>query len=542
LDIITKELIPFFNESAPFQYNTMYYDVYTDKIWYALDNNGLYVLDPQTKVKKHYPLILNTNVSNSKVNYITGDENGNIYVSLSNQGLMHIQSKSMITKTYQIEDGLPTDNTLYGVCDSEGRYWGTTLQGLFTLKNGTVTNFVNDAAGEKYTYRLLLDKKGNVYQNLFPSNVLWFSPNEVMSQTKPNGQLYLKSIKVKDKNVDKTQIQFSHFDNDLSISFGLIDTTLKNDLILEYRINTGSWKPLNKDGNLQLYALAPGKYKIEARQKLQPSEILTHQIIINKPWWQSTFFYLAMLSSLGLTSYYLYRLRISNIRKEEQKKAEIQQRIAKTEMTALRAQMNPHFIFNCLNSINRFILLNETDTASDYLTIFSKLIRTILDNSRSDLISLAQELEALELYIKMEAMRFQDSFQWTINVDSVIQLELIQIPPLILQPYIENAIWHGLMHKPADQIKLLTIDINQLKDEDILIEIRDNGIGRDKSKQFKSKEQNTRKSHGTLLSQERLSLMEVVSNNKAEIQIKDLYNDHGEAEGTLVTIFIKSLK
>lgn len=112
--------------------------------------------------------------------------------------------------------------------------------------------------------------------------------------------------------------------------------------------------------------------------------------------------------------------------------------------------MNPHFIFNCLNSINRFILVNDTDAASEYLTKFSRLIRMILDSSREDMITLQKELDSLRLYIGMEAMRFQDSFEWKIDIDPSVQTGNVLIPPLLLQPYVENAIWHGLMQAPPD--------------------------------------------------------------------------------------------
>ena len=143
--------------------------------------------------------------------------------------------------------------------------------------------------------------------------------------------------------------------------------------------------------------------------------------------------------------YVIYNHRIRLVKKEEAFKSELSKTMSQMEMTALRAQMNPHFIFNCLNSINRFILTNEADLASEYLTRFSRLIRMVLDNSREEVISLERELSALHLYLGLEAMRFQEKFVWEIEIRDDLDTSRWQIPPMTLQPYVENAIWHGLL-------------------------------------------------------------------------------------------------
>ena len=128
-------------------------------------------------------------------------------------------------------------------------------------------------------------------------------------------------------------------------------------------------------------------------------------------------------------------------------KLESQKQLSELEMQALRAQMNPHFIFNCLSSINRFILKNETEEASDYLTKFSRLIRMVLNNSKKAFISLGRRTGKLRLYLDMERLRFKNSFDYSITYKNSVDVENIFIPPLLLQPFAENAIWHGLMHK-----------------------------------------------------------------------------------------------
>ncbi|MEP7107365.1 MAG: histidine kinase [Ferruginibacter sp.] len=226
---------------------------------------------------------------------------------------------------------------------------------------------------------------------------------------------------------------------------------------------------------------------------------------------------------------------------EEKKNIELEllqakQRQTEIEMRALRAQMNPHFIFNSLNSINKYILKNDQINASRYLTRFAKLIRLILDNSNSKEVALSDDLEALQLYIEMESLRFGNKFTYGIIVDEDVRVDTLQVPPLIIQPYVENAIWHGLLHKETDAH--LTVSIKKTADYMLNCIIEDNGIGREKAREMKSKSANTNKSLGMKLTQERISMLNQYTSLNASIQIIDLANAAGEATGTKVIVTI----
>lgn len=226
--------------------------------------------------------------------------------------------------------------------------------------------------------------------------------------------------------------------------------------------------------------------------------------------------------------------------KEEQNlkqvSVEFEQRIAETEMTALRAQMNPHFIFNCLNSIKLYTLENDSTSASEYLTVFSKLIRLVLENSRSEKVTLKNELEALRLYIELEAMRFKDKVSYSIHTDTSIDQEYIEIPPLLLQPYVENAIWHGLMHKNEGGI--IMIDIKQPSEHLLVVQITDNGIGREAAAAYKSKSAEKKKSYGLKMTSERLSVINQLHHTTAAVEVTDLKDENNNAAGTKVIITI----
>lgn len=211
------------------------------------------------------------------------------------------------------------------------------------------------------------------------------------------------------------------------------------------------------------------------------------------------------------------------------------QKMAEAEMQALRAQMNPHFIFNCLNSINRYIVKSDQATASLYLTRFARLIRLILDNSNNRSITLASELEALKLYVEMESIRFERKFTCDITVTEEVYPESIYVPPLIIQPYVENAIWHGLLHKNTEGY--LRVHISRKENDMLQCIIEDNGVGRERAKALKSKAASG-KSLGMQLTENRLALLSRQMGFNASVDIEDMKNGRGEPLGTKVTLNI----
>ncbi|HRH51568.1 MAG TPA: histidine kinase [Panacibacter sp.] len=216
--------------------------------------------------------------------------------------------------------------------------------------------------------------------------------------------------------------------------------------------------------------------------------------------------------------------------------AAFEQKIAETEMTALRAQMNPHFIFNCLNSIKLYTLENDSATASEYLTIFSQLIRLVLENSHSEKVTLKKELETLQLYIQLEAMRFKNKIQYQINVAESIDQEYIEIPPLLLQPYVENAIWHGLMHKKKGGS--IVVDVTHPSEHLLRIEITDDGVGRALAAEYKSKSATRQKSFGLKMTSDRIHIINQLYQIQADVKIYDLKDRMNNATGTKVIIQI----
>ena len=220
---------------------------------------------------------------------------------------------------------------------------------------------------------------------------------------------------------------------------------------------------------------------------------------------------------------------------KELEQSQLMARKTELELRALRAQMNPHFIFNCLSSINRFILINKVEEASDYLTKFSRLIRMALHNSEKTLITLENELEALRLYLDLERLRFKNAFNYSITFINTIDINAVYIPPMLIQPFAENAIWHGLMHKKG--VGCLEIQLCA-KNKILTCAIIDNGIGRNMAASLNSQSAEKNKSMGVEITAGRLALLNKSTNEAAVFNIEDIFDEEGKGCGTKVVLTI----
>jgi sensor histidine kinase YesM len=269
--------------------------------------------------------------------------------------------------------------------------------------------------------------------------------------------------------------------------------------------------------------------KLKIQDQRLKNESLIRNILI-------AFVIVVILLSLLLLRNGLLKRRNEKL-KNENIYRELQHKTSEMEMQALRAQMNPHFIFNCLNSINRFIMKNESHAASDYLTQFSRLIRLVLSNSKKTWIPLEDEIEMLRLYLDMEKLRFQSAFNYDLYCGDEVDPSGISIPPLLLQPFVENAIWHGLMHKKENG--LVSIAFN-LENDILRCTIVDNGIGRFAAANAGSKSSQSHKSLGIQITRERLALInEGLDEVRTAFYIEDMTDKEGQACGTKVSLNIR---
>jgi ligand-binding sensor domain-containing protein len=443
--------------------------------------------------------------------------------------------------------GMPSNRATSVVCDRRGRLWAGTVSGIacldpltrriraFTNEDGLITDFVDQP--------LCLGSDGSIlngtiygYQSFQPDSLL---------RERLNPGINLTSFKIFDRELGDSlrlnglpHLELTYSQNFFSFEFASYDVTASRKMVYGYRLQgfDQGWIETGHRRQGSYTNVPPGDYVLEIRSGQEGrwnAAGIQLPIHIAPPFWVTWWFRILVVLAVAGLVYLVYALRVRQIRREEALKTEFNQRIAHTEMAALRAQMNPHFVFNCLSSINRFILVNQPEEASAYLTKFARLIRLILDNSRTDTVILAKELEALRLYIELEQMRFSDRFAYTLEIDPDLQVEHVEIPPLLIQPYVENAIWHGLMHKKGScllQIRLFP------KGKGLCIEIEDDGVGRAMAMELKSRSATAQKSHGMKVTSERLEVINRLYGTQATVVTTDLRDATGAAVGTLVRL------
>lgn len=408
---------------------------------------------------------------------------------------------------------------------------------LFSKQNG----LAEDDGG--YTF--------NIVNNRYLAQLYYGSLNLIdlaaykFNETKP--QVQVQSFKVLDEEMlyqldsVKKEITLNANRNFLQFEFAalLFNNSNRNQYAWMLEGVDKDWVYGGNENKVNYSGLKPGSYvfKVKAANNdgLWGDEVAI-KIKIRPPFYAAWWFIAICVMSIASVLYVWNRYRVAQARKEEQLKAGFQQQIAETEMKALRAQMNPHFIFNSLNSIQKYILKNEHFEASQYLTKFSRLIRLILDHSDQNNITLASELDLLKLYVEMESLRFENKFDCKIDVDKQLNIETSEIPSMLIQPYVENAIWHGLLHKAEKG--MLAIHFSKKEKNRVHVIIEDNGIGRDKAAQLKSKQVLKKKSYGMQITENRIAVINRTQNINASCEIIDLKDSAGNAAGTRVVLDI----
>jgi LytS/YehU family sensor histidine kinase len=296
------------------------------------------------------------------------------------------------------------------------------------------------------------------------------------------------------------------------------------------------------DRHIHYPQLNPGNYKFCVKAKNSFGKLSKNaaeiKFDINKPYYKKAWFVLSSifvaLLLIGSVFYLFFKMKI----REFQRLGELEKELNKTRQHALSAQMNPHFIYNSLNSVQSYILMNDVEKSSEYLSKLGDLMRRILNNSQHSSISLHEELTALEKYVEMEQIRFSDSFDFELTIDENINIEIISVPPLIIQPYVENAIHHGLRLKEGRKILKVHVFIFE---EHINIHIIDNGIGRQKAETHQRHRKHKHKSHGTNITKRRLMLFDELHRNKLAISVHDAFPTNKDNKGTRVEIKFLSL-
>lgn len=374
-----------------------------------------------------------------------------------------------------------------------------------------------------------------------------FDPSELgISQEVP--QPYLTAFNVynnpwpSDSSLFMThRIDLDYWENYFSFEFSSIGYTNPDQHQYQYKLEgvDEDWIYSGQRSYAAYTNVDGGRYtflvKAANRDGIWNEDPLRIDLSVAIPWWKSWWFRTGMILLLLAGIYFFYQFRMRQVRKAERVRSDFENKLASVELTALRSQMNPHFIFNCLNSIESYIIRNESRKASEYLNDFSRLIRLILQNSRSNYITVRDELEALTLYMQMENLRLRESFTYDIILDESLEPDNIDIPPMLMQPYVENAIWHGLRHKEGKGTILIEL---KLEDGFLVCIIEDNGVGRKMSAELQSKKHN-KTSMGMDITQERIDIINKAYNVETSVRVVDLVSPEGEAMGTRVELRLR---
>lgn len=331
--------------------------------------------------------------------------------------------------------------------------------------------------------------------------------------------------------------------NNLQVQFQSPLYTYTDSAAYFYRLKEidSTWIKLQYSNNtFRLNALANGSYTLQVKVCFDGSCSATNTCYfeITPPYWKTWWFYLicTLLTGALLSLFYILRLkRIKLQHKLHSEKQQIENELIESQQTALRAQMNPHFMFNALNSIQEMIILNEKREAAKYLSMFAHLMRIYLEQSQQNEISLKEELEAIKLYLNLEKIRFEDNTTIVLDIDATLDTELIRMPPMFIQPYIENAFKHGLLHKKEDRLLNVTFKRNEMHTHLICI-IEDNGVGQKISAEINKIRNSKHQSFSTSATKKRLQLLNKNKVQHISVEIEDLINNLNIGCGTKVTI------
>jgi ligand-binding sensor domain-containing protein/anti-sigma regulatory factor (Ser/Thr protein kinase) len=560
-------------------------------------HNGVYVFDkPSGKFENHFTKSGKEKLPDDDANDMVLDKNGALWIATS-EGFCKLDTATLkITETYRHEDnnaGSVLSNFCWAIdVDANNYVWIGTQKGLsrFDPVRKTFTNYTTtDGLSNSAITKLITDKNNNIwmntqngvsvyrqdrkmFQNFYkedglpqnslegkfdkdkegtiymtdPGVVITVDPDNIpYNSSKPT--VIITDAMVKDKHCavrlngkGEKYLDTEYGNSSFSVNFAVLNYNSPTLNRYYYKLEGIDKEWHQSDRGIASYInIGPGNYTLRVKGS-NNSGVMNEEgdlirVIVHPAWYQENWFKAILLVLIGAMIYAVYRWRVNAVRK----KALFKQKMAETEMQALRAQMNPHFIFNSLNSIENFIMQNEKRLASDYLNKFSSLVRSILDSSRNELVPLTKDMEALQLYIDLEQLRFNNKFTYKTQVDAQLLGGDHRVPSLLVQPYVENAIVHGLAHSEKKDLYVHVTAV--LENDYIRYIVEDNGIGREKAGSYNLQNKPYHKSVGMKITQDRIHIFNERQGGQGEIVITDLYDENKQGAGTRVSIKIKAV-
>lgn len=456
--------------------------------------------------------------------------NQKIFIATKNNGVLIFNNGELVNQ-WNTSNNL-FSNTTKQIKVYEGNFYLSTESGLHILtNNGEIINNITKSDGLNVNSIVDFEIVDNVIWIVNKKGIQKIDLSKIKSDSF-TPTIELSKIIVNDHRIDENKFTYNHNENKFIFHLNSRSLKYKNDINYHHQLEgiDKKWVLNNYDNHIIEYkSLPPNKYtfKVKAVYKSKESETLYYSFIIEKPYWERWWFYIGIIISFLIITFVIFRFQI----KRQRKKTRLQNQLSLTQLTALKSQMNPHFIFNSLNSIQDLILQQDRENAYNYISKFALLVRKILHHSDKDFIEIEDEIKILTVYLELEELRFKKDFSFTIEANNITDIE---IPPMLIQPFVENALKHGLLHKKGN--KLLSIVFN-LTDDILTCEITDNGIGRQKSNEIKQRQNKTHDSFSVKSITNRFDILKDLYGEDIGVSFDDLFADN-EAVGTKVILKI----
>ncbi len=483
----------------------------------------------------------------ARVTYLTMDNLGTVYNCTKGEGLLIRLKNGKWLQTTKAK-GLNTTICNYVAFNTKGEIWMATNKGIsrvYLTADGqaidTIYNFDrSDGLIDKQVEYICLRGK-EVWLGTRKGLMVINELDNLSNTTLPGIYVSRKTMNYS-QTIDSSQHLFKYHQNTFTFYIDNLSFKKYREVSFLYRLKGGDKKfKVSNSHKIEYQNLPHGSYTLELmginNNGVRTPVKSVYSFEIEEPFWQTWWFItLEILMAIALV-WLIISLRVQKIKRNEKRQTQLNKRLSELQLTSLRARINPHFIFNAINGVQRYVLQKEKFETYTYLTKFSQLMRLILSNANRERLSLREELESIELYVEIEQLRFDDKFEFSCLVDPNLDQGELTIPSMIIQPFIENAIWHGIMPLPEDKKGRIELELKEKGDE-LHIRIQDNGIGRSASSKLKKDVQH--QSLGLQLTAERLELIDRnIKNNYGRILISDVMDANHNVIGTCVELTIK---